>query len=63
VGFQVHLSLSWGVQLLVHDCLVPDLEHVSNVQISLVHQAIFELIALQPVCLLATVAHQQLVVL
>lgn len=58
MGFQVHLSLSWGVQLLV-----PDLEHVSNVQISLVHQAIFELIALQPVCLLATVAHQQLVVL
>jgi len=56
VGFQVHLSLSWGVQLLVQG----DLNHFSNLTISHVNQAI---VALQQVVLLAPVPQQQLVVL
>ena len=56
MGFQVHLSLSWGVQLLVQG----DLNHFSNLTISHVNQAI---VALQQVVLLAPVPQQQQVVL
>ena len=56
MGFQVHLSLSWGVQLLVQG----DLNHFSNLTKSHVNQA---MVALQQVGLLVTVARRQLVVL
>ena len=56
MGFQVHLSLSWGVQLLVQG----DLNHFSNLTISHVNQAI---VALQQVVLLAPVPQQQQVLL